>query len=295
MKRYGMGLLLVALLAPAPAGAVQVTFKNRVHTSLGAATLTLAGDSLRVANLGSSGNDGVSIAVSNGGAFHMDLSATHIPSNGFMGFFALTAADTLSAGRVSPLNDSMELQVAFKALPGITLYRVEAYLGGALVRSRDIPLGALPITSRGAPAESDICIGCFFRRVANWFEDHASVTHGSVKIPLPSGEIISVPTVGVDFTFIVAHGHIGDDPVPVAFDNIVVYPVGTTVNTPRADQVILTAGNHPGFTIRQEATILPAPMAERSFWILCGVALLTIGCWRLWALKRRELKLAIPR
>lgn len=288
MKRNVWGLMLATLLLPALAQGTQVTFKGYVHTSVGAATLTPAGDSLTVGNLGSSGNDGVSIAVPTSGGFHVEFNPVVLPANGALGVFALASGDTLSASRISIVGGQKVMEVAFKDVPGITAYRVEAYLAGALVRTADVPLSALPVTSRPVPDESNICIRCFFRRVSDWLDDHnASVVKSSVTYTTPDGHTYSYPTYGADYKFLTV-GHIGNDPTAVSFDNVLVYPIGATSNSPRADQLVLLGTNHPGIVLKQETFLPTVPMAERSFWILAAAMCLAIGLAWLSVRRSRE-------
>jgi hypothetical protein len=287
MNSRWMGALVFVLAMPRPAGATVVTYRNLVHTSLGAATLTLGGDSLKVSNLGSSGSDGVMIALPAPGDFHIDHAPAHIPSGGYMAFAAVAGSDTISFGRVSPVNDSSQLEVAFKDLPGITAYRVQAYLGGVLQRTADVPISALPVTAISTLPQDNICIRCFFKKVGNWIEDNVSITHGTIKVIMPDLSIVTVQTVGIDHNFLVAHGHIGDDPVAVSFDNLVVFPVGSTVSVPTRDRVVITAANHPGLTLRGEAIAPILPMAGRSTWWFAGALLLMVGAVALRARRAR--------
>lgn len=251
MRRVPQILLVFALAAPTALHANTVTYKGNVHHSLGASSLTLIADSLRIAPLGPSGLDGVTIELPVAGKFHMVMAQRHIPLNGSMSFAGLAGLDTISSGMVVPAADSMELSVAFKDVPGITHYRVNAYLDDLLVRSRDVPVGSLPLAGGGDPAQTDVCIGCFLKKVGRWLGDHASLTHDSIDIPIANGEIISVPVYGVDFKF-ETPGRITGDAVAIVFDNLVIYPIGATVDISPATRLNVTAKNHPPIMIEQD-------------------------------------------
>ena len=174
------------------------TYSGLSHTSLGSAVLTATGTQLTVANLGSSGQDGVSIALPKAAAFEaqwLDSNPDSIPTAG--AFLSLKAKGTLGTqaghaiGELRVQESSGALVVTADFTPvGATTRTVRAYLNGALVAQvsgQTGPVGSLFRKKWWKPTSGEI----------GWDEGPVLSLDwhlGSAKMALNGG-----PTVDLDF------------------------------------------------------------------------------------------------
>jgi hypothetical protein len=139
--------------SPTPAAANRlgpppVTFRGFAHTALGAATLQLAGNRLFVGNLGSSGNDGVSVALGGAASFTMALDSLSLNNAGarmtISGGGLSGGVPNFSFGQASLSNSAGVVFVSADFRPiGDPNVLVEVWNAGQFVGSRTLPAGVL--------------------------------------------------------------------------------------------------------------------------------------------------------
>ncbi len=144
-------------------GGAGVDFRGLLHLPLGDAILTLAGDTLEVSNIGSTGADGVMTELQLEPPMSWYVSMDPIvasPPGSFMstnvvgalgGSVVPTGPETISTLQVTDAGDVLEIDVDFSPI-GSPTYRLELYLDGVLVEELSGLSGT--VAQVGTPGET---------------------------------------------------------------------------------------------------------------------------------------------
>ncbi len=265
-------LLAGAALSLNASTASAVVYRGLVHSELGTAVLTPTDTALVVSNIGSSGNDGVSVFQPNPvGAAELDV-PSGLPIGGIMTFGTFTGSDTVTVTRVTQAtSDTARVQGSFASVPGASSVLVQAFLNNTLVRSKTVTFAGAATTIGGLQKFADVGFTSLPKLSLDYHYDPATGTH-IITIDIGSGGSASCLIV--------------NDNTHVTFDHLFITPVASHLKS--ADTFHLTAKS-PIASYRLEnesfsaSSVVPA-VGEIGLVVLA--LMLVSGAW--FVLRRRQ-------
>lgn len=127
-------LLLTA--SPAAAGDGCVSFSNLEHCPLGKASLALSGEALQVSGVGTAGNDGVAVTLSDARAWEAGVQLSDGDSSPRLTLGAAAGGEEISRAELVAADDGVHLSATFTGSDGPGTYSILVYRNGTLVGSQ---------------------------------------------------------------------------------------------------------------------------------------------------------------